>query len=159
VASVIEMFRPELPIWEVALRGTVGWLALVVLVRIVPKRNAGAISPNDMLVLVVIGSFTADAIMAGSTSAGDLFSMTLVVLLWGYVLDALELRFPALRPLMRHRTTPLIENGRMLRRNMRREMVTEEELMATLRKQGIAGPSEVARACLEADGEISVLKR
>lgn len=42
---------------------------------------------------------------------------------------------------------------------MRREMVAEEELTATLRKEGISDVSEVASACLEADGEISVLRK
>lgn len=156
---VIEMLRLEMSLWEIILRGTAAWLGLVVLVRIVPKRNAGNISPNDMLVLVVIGSLAAGAIMGDSTSAGDLLLMILVVLLWGYVLDILEYRMPAFHRLMRHERTTLIENGHLLRRNMRREMVTEEELMATLRKQGIDDLSEVASAYLEADGEISVLKR
>ncbi len=159
MADVIELLRIEMPIWEIALRGSVAWLGLVALVRVVPKRNAGHLSPNDMLVLVVIGSLAADAIAGGSTSVGDLLLMTLVVLVWGYLLDVLEYRLPAVRRLMRHRQTALIEDGRLLRRNMRQEMVTEEELMAALRKEGVADPSQVTSAWLEADGEISVLKR
>ena len=156
---MMDMLSLEMPLWEIALRGTVTWLGLVTLIRLVPKRNAGHISPNDMLILVVIGALAADAISGGSESAGDLLLMTAVVLLWGYLLDVLEYRFPVVRRLMRHRPATLVENGRLLRPNMRREMVTEEELMATLRKQGIADLSEVASAFLEADGEISVLKR
>jgi uncharacterized membrane protein YcaP (DUF421 family) len=42
---------------------------------------------------------------------------------------------------------------------MRREMITEEELIAVLRKEGIDDPSMAQSACLEADGEISVIKK
>ncbi|WP_437907579.1 YetF domain-containing protein [Sorangium sp. So ce327] len=42
---------------------------------------------------------------------------------------------------------------------MRREMVTEEELLAALRRQGITDITTVRSACLEADGEISVVKK
>ncbi len=53
----------------------------------------------------------------------------------------------------------LIENGRMLRKNMRAELVTAEELMAQLRENGIEDCAQVKRACMEADGMISVIKR
>ena len=156
---MIEILRPELPLWEIGLRGSIAWLGLVLVVRIVPKRNTGHISPNDMLVLVVIGALAADAVSGGSTSTGDLLLMIVVVLLWGYILDILEYRVPAFRRLMRPSQALLVENGRMLRRNMRRELVTEDEIKATLRKAGICDLSEVASAHLEADGEISLRKR
>ena len=52
----------------------------------------------------------------------------------------------------------LIENGKMLRKNMRAELVTAEELMAQLRENGIEDCAQVKRACMEADGMISVIK-
>ncbi len=159
MAYLIETFGLTTPLWEIVLRSSAAFLGLVALVRLVPKRNAGHISPNDMLILIVTGTIAADAITGDTASAGDLLLMTMLVLLWGYLLDVLEYRVPAFRRLMRHKQTALIEDGRFLRRNMRREMVTEEELIATLRKAGIADISEVASACLEADGEISVLKK
>ncbi|MFC3287128.1 DUF421 domain-containing protein [Paracoccus aerius] len=112
-----------------------------------------------MLVLVVIGALAADAVSGGSISTGDLLLMIVVVLLWSYILDILEYRVPVFRRLMRPSHTLLVENGRIIRRNMRRELVTEEEIMATLRKQGICDLLEVASAHLEADGEISLRKR
>ena len=154
-----EVFGLTKPLWEIGLRATVVYLALILLVRAVPKRNAGHISPNDMLTLIIIGGMGTDAIMGGSTSVGDLLLMVGLVLAWGYVLDALEYRVPFLQRLLRDRQTRLVEDGRMLRRNMRREMVTEEELMTVLRKQGVRDLSAVQSAFLEADGEISVLKR
>ena len=47
----------------------------------------------------------------------------------------------------------------MLQRNLRREFITEEELMAELRKQGVRDVSEVKEACLEADGSVSVVRK
>lgn len=67
--------------------------------------------------------------------------------------------FPLMRRLLRDRETCLIQDGRMLRRNMRREMVTEEELMSVLRKEGIEDMAEVHSAFMEADGEISVVTK
>jgi uncharacterized membrane protein YcaP (DUF421 family) len=47
----------------------------------------------------------------------------------------------------------------MMRRNMKRELITEEELMSQLRQQGVGDLSEVEQACVEGDGHISVIKR
>ncbi|MHC8400859.1 YetF domain-containing protein [Pseudomonas sp. MDT1-17] len=58
-----------------------------------------------------------------------------------------------------HATTLLhIEDGKMLRRNMRMELITTEELMAQLRENGIENCAQVKRACIEADGRISIIK-
>lgn len=81
-------------------------------------------SPNDILVLIVIDTLGADAIGGGTDSLGDLLLMIALVLILGYLLDIAEYRVPAFRRLMRHGTIALVEDGRMLRRNMRHEMVT-----------------------------------
>jgi uncharacterized membrane protein YcaP (DUF421 family) len=46
-----------------------------------------------------------------------------------------------------------------MRRNMRRELITEDELMSQLREQGVERVEEVKRACLEGDGRVSVIKK
>lgn len=154
-----EVFGLTKPLWEIGLRATVVYVALVLLVRLVPKRNAGHISPNDLLTIVVIGGVATDAIMGGSTSVGDNLLLIAIVLLWAWLLDRLEFHSPVAQRLLRDRQTTLIEDGRLIRKNMRRELVTEQELMAALRKEGIDDPAQVQSACLEADGEISVIRR
>jgi uncharacterized membrane protein YcaP (DUF421 family) len=52
---------------------------------------------------------------------------------------------------------PLVQAGRVLRHNMRRELVTEEELMSQLRKQGVNELTEVKLAYMEGDGRISLV--
>ena len=157
-AKMSEIFALSKPLWEIALRVTTVYLAIIVLMRVVPKRNAEHISPNDMLTLIVIGGIGTDSILGGSTSLDDIVVIIGVVLVWSYGLDQLEFRFPRLRSLLRDSPSLMIDNGRMVRRNMRRELVTEEELMVVLRKEGIADVSDVRSARLKADGEISVVK-
>ena len=84
--------------------------------------------------------------------------MIAVIVGWGYLSDVLEYHFPLVHRLLREPETALIRDGQILRKNLRREFVTEEELMAALREEGIKDPSKVHSACLEADGQISVIK-
>ena len=53
----------------------------------------------------------------------------------------------------------LVRDGRMLKKNMRRELIRDDELMAQLREQGITHLDEVKRCYLEGDGHVSVIKR
>lgn len=151
------MFDMTMPLWELFVRGTIIYLALIFLVRVIPKRKAGHISPNDMLTLIILGGMGTDAIMGGSSSVIEALLMVGLIIGWGYVFDAIEARSPLLQRVLRDRQTTLIDRGRFIRQNMRRELVTEEELMAVLRKEGVADVSRVRSACLEADGEISVI--
>jgi uncharacterized membrane protein YcaP (DUF421 family) len=64
-----------------------------------------------------------------------------------------------MRSLTRPDPLPLVKNGRILRRNLRREMMTEEELLAELRKENIDDLKQVAEAYIEGDGSVSVIKR
>lgn len=152
-----EAFALTMPLWEIFVRASVVYLAMIVLLRAIPSRNAGHISPNDILTLVIVGTLGTTAIIGESHSIADIVLMIGLVLLWSLALDFLEYRVPWLRGAFRHRQTILIEGGRLVRRNMRRELVTEEELMAVLREKGIDEVSAVRCAFMEADGEISVI--
>jgi uncharacterized membrane protein YcaP (DUF421 family) len=66
---------------------------------------------------------------------------------------------PALHGVLEPPPLPLVENGRVLRRNLRHEFVTLDELKSKLREHGVSDLSEVQRACIEPGGEVSVIKK
>jgi len=80
------------------------------------------------------------------------------ILFWNFSLDALAYRFPRIRWLVRPAPLPLVRNGRLQRQNMRKQMITEDDLMAQLREHGVESPEQVKLCFLEGDGQISVLK-
>ena len=144
---------------EMILRGTLGYLALFLLVRFVPKRQIGEIVPNDILIVVIIGNIAVAGMVWDAMAIVDVLVLLGTVLGWGFLLDWLGWRFPRLRSLLREERTILMRDGRLEKANMHREMVTEEELQAELRKQGIQDPGEAQDVSLEDDGRISVISR
>ena len=82
--------------------------------------------------------------------------MTLIF--WNYALDWLGSKVPLFGRLVHPPPLKLIEDGRLLRRNMRKEMITEDEMMSHLREQGVDEVSQVKAAYIEGDGRISVIK-
>ena len=77
---------------------------------------------------------------------------------WNWLLDMAAYRFPTLRGLLEAMPLPLVVNGKPVRRNLRREMISMDELMGKLREHGIEKLQEVKAATMESDGEISVIK-
>ena len=150
------VFVPSLHIGEIVLRGTIVYLFLFVLLRIL-RRGAGAIGISDLLVLVLVADAAQNAMASEYKSITEGLVLVTTIVLWDYLLDWLGYRFPGLRPLLRPAPSLLIKNGRVQRRNLAREMITEEELVEQLREQGVASIEEVKESFMEGDGHISVI--
>jgi len=153
------LFVPTYSIGEVILRGTLMYLALFVILRFVLKRQSGAVGIADLLVIVLIADASQNALGReyGSVTEGVILVLTIVG--WDFALDWAEYRFAWLRSLTRPSSLPLIRDGRLLRRNMHSEMITKEELLAELRKDGVDDLADVVEARIEGDGKISVIRR
>lgn len=73
-------------------------------------------------------------------------------------IDAVAYRWPALLPLLKSRAVPLIRDGELNRRALRREFMQCEELMSELRLHGTSDVKQVARAYLEPNGSVSIIR-
>ena len=149
----------EVPMWEIAARGSLVYVAVAVVLRLVPKRQIGNIAPNDMISLVIVGTLAADAIMGDIKALPDIILMIVVILLWDYLSNLAEYHFPRYRGIAQDSPTLLIHRGVLLKDNLRKEKLTEQELIASLRKQGVTDIADVQQAILEVDGEISVVTK
>ena len=152
------IFLPSLNLPEIFLRGTIVYLFLFFLLRIL-RRQAGAIGIPDLLLVVLIADAAQNAMSSEYKSITEGLILVSTIAFWDYFLDWLGYRFPKLHRLVRPAPLPLIKNGRLQRRNLRREMITEEELMAELRQQGVETVGEVEKSYLEGDGHVSVIKK
>ncbi len=152
-----DMFVLTHSIGETALRASVVYVVLLVIVRILPKRNIGSLAPNDILILVVIGGLATDGIMGGAHTLADFLLFAGFIVIWAFAVDWLDYRFPGLSWLFREKKTLLVSHGRILRKHLNDEMITEEELLAALRREGVEDLSLIKAAYLEADGHISVI--
>lgn len=154
-----ELFALSAPALETFIRGSAMYLGIFAMMRIVGKREGGSHALTDLLVIVLIAEAASHG-MAGE-ARGISASLVLIatILFWSVALDALAWRFKPLGRLLKPGPSPLVRDGKLDRRALRRELMTQEELMAELRLHGITDLSEVARAYLENNGMVSVLRR
>ena len=144
---------------ELIIRGTAMYLFLFLLFRVVVRRRVGAIGMADILILVIIADAAQNAMSGEYKSVTEGAILVGTIIFWDQAIDWLNFRVPALRPWLEPPPMLLIQNGRVLHRNLRHEYVTEDELKAKLREKGVKDYSEVAEAHMESDGNVSVIKR
>jgi uncharacterized membrane protein YcaP (DUF421 family) len=127
--------------------------------RIMGKREMGQLAPFDLVMILLIANAVQNAMVGSDTSllGGIVAAVALFSANWlvGFVASKSERfeRFIVGKP------TLLVNDGRVLEENMRRENVTMDELKAALHEHGIGNVSEVSLAMLEIDGDISMVAR
>jgi uncharacterized membrane protein YcaP (DUF421 family) len=144
---------------DIVIRALVAFLFILLLTRIVGRRELSSMEPFDLILLVVIG----DLIQQGVTQSD--YSITgalLVVATFGLLTVAvsfLSFRVRRLRPLFEGEPIVLIEDGRPIEANLHRERLTLEEVAAEARLQKIASLADVRWAILETSGAISFIEK
>lgn len=142
----------------VAVRTTTVYLFLLVMVRIMGKREIGQLSPFDLVVAITIGELAAVALELESDLVKALVPIALIVL-FELLLSYASLKSHVLRRLITGSPTVVIENGTILYENLRRNRYNMSDLLSQLREKDIFSPSEVEYAILEPSGRLSVLKK
>jgi len=152
------MFVPDTSLLEIFLRGTIMYLSIYFLLRFVLKRQTGSLGIADVLVLVLISDAAQNGMAKNYTSLPDGLLLVSTIVFWSYALDWLGYRFPRLERIFHPGPLKIVKEGRLIREHMKKELISEEELMSQLRQHGIRDLKKVKEACIEGDGHISVIR-
>lgn len=143
---------------ELVLRGTLMYWFLFILLRFVLRRDVGSLGISDFLFVVILGDAAQSGMIGGASSATDGMVLIGTLVFWSYMLDYMSFRFPAVQRFTSAPRLCLVRDGKPLRRNMRREFITDEELNAKVRQEGVEHLADVKLMFLEADGEMSLIR-
>ena len=143
-----DLFVPAHPI-ETILRGSLMYLSLFLLMRFVLKRESGSIGTADLLMVVVIADAAQNAMAGDYKSITDGVILVVTIMFWNYAIDWLSYHSPTMRRVLQPKPLLLVKDGRLYKQNMRKELITKEELIAELRENGVEDLSEVKEARIE----------
>jgi len=149
------MFILALPVLEKILRPVIIYLFLVVGLRLAGKRELAQLNPFDLVVLLTLSNTVQNAIIGDDTSVtgGIIGASTLLAV--NYVVIRLLYKHRALYQLVEGQPDVLIENGKVRKDRLGRELMPLHELEAAAHRQGFASLAEVDRAVLEPGGTLS----
>ena len=151
------LFTPTVSLLELVFRGSVVYLTVLIALRLF-RREAGALSTADLLVVVLVADAAQNAMASEYHSITEGFVLVVTIFAWNYILDWLGYRHPWIHRLLHPAPLLLVKDTRIQRHNLRAEMLTVDDLKEQLREQGVEKLAQVKRAYLEADGRLSVLK-
>lgn len=154
-----EVFGLSAPVAETIVRGSVMYWFLFLIFRFVVHRDIGAVGISDLLILVIVADAAQNGMAGETTSVTDGMLLVGTLIAWNVAFDWLSFRFPGFRRFAEPRPLALVQDGRMLPFNMRKEMITEEELLSKLRQKGVDSLEDVKVARIEADGAVSVIMK
>ncbi len=149
---------PHTPLLEIFVRGTVVYLGIFILLRLVMKREAGQLGIADLLVIVVLADAAQNAMAGGYQSITDGMLLVGVIIFWSYALNWIGYHSKTFSRFIYPPPLLLIKDGKIIRENMRRELIPEQKLRATLREHDIDDFSEVKEAYMESEGRISIVR-
>jgi len=153
------VFEPRISLLEIVLRVLLIYLFLLVAMRLFGKKEMGRWTPMEFLGMLLLARTVGPALIGGDSSLPVAAVAALTLLGVTYFLDYLVHRSRRLEGLIEGRPELLIEDGRVSEKTMRREMLTEQQLLAALRRENVESPEEVSRAFIESDGRITIIPR
>jgi uncharacterized membrane protein YcaP (DUF421 family) len=152
------VFVPTTSVLEMLVRGTLTYWFIFVYLRFF-RRGTGQLNLSDLLLITMISDAAQNA-MAGpyeSVTEGLILVGTLVF--WDYAIDWMGYRSVFLKRIVEPDPILLVKNGQLMRQNMKREMITEDELISILRENGVEDYQNVKTCDLEGSGNISVIEK
>jgi uncharacterized membrane protein YcaP (DUF421 family) len=153
-----QLFRPEHTL-ELVIRGTVVYLAIYTMLRILARRELGTTGATNILLLVLLADAAQNAMAGQYTSVTDGIVLVGTIVGWAVLLDLVAYVWPWFARLVKPPSLALVEGGRPVRRHLRRELMTDEELRTQLREHGVQRIADVKLALMESDGRISVIPK
>lgn len=142
-------------VWT-ALRASFVYLFLLLVVRILGKREIGNTSAFDLVVALILGEVV-DEIIYGDVTILQGVIAIVVVALWHLVNSWASFKSDFIDKLTGAPPTVVVKNGQIQRKNLAKERLNEAELFSELRMMGVENVKEVKQATLEPNGTVSVL--
>jgi uncharacterized membrane protein YcaP (DUF421 family) len=143
---------------DIVVRAAIAFLFILLVTRIVGRRELNTLEPFDLILLVTIGDLVQQGVTQNDFSVTGLFLAVGTIAILTILFSWLPWRFQVLRPMLEGQPVILIENGNVIERNLKRNRLTQEEIAAEARSQQIESFDEIRWAVLETSGNISFLK-
>ena len=154
-----ELWALSIPWWEIVLRASVVYFALLVLIRLSGKRTVGQFTPFDLMVLVLLGDAVQGSMIAGDQSLAGGLILAMTLLGWNRLVGYVTSRSERVAAMVEGTADILARNGHVFHDVLRSADLTLKDLEEAMREQDCPAIGEIRLAVLEKDGRISVLKK
>jgi uncharacterized membrane protein YcaP (DUF421 family) len=153
------MWTFNISLLEVALRTVIVYVVVLMGIRLTGKREVGQMTSFELVLILLLANAVQNAMTGPDTSltGGVVAACTLLII--NAIVTRVSSRSRKLRVTIEGTPTVLILKGTVIKKNMEKEHIANEELEQALREHGVSTSEDVGIAVLEVDGSISVLRK
>jgi uncharacterized membrane protein YcaP (DUF421 family) len=144
---------------DIVLRAAFAFAFIFFLTRIVGRRELSSLEPFDLIMLIVLGDLVQQGVTQSDYSVTGLVLAAGTIALMQVLVSYLSFRFRRLQPLLNGEPIVLVDDGRVLERNLARERLTRDEVLEEARQSQIVSLDEIRLAVLETSGQISFITK
>jgi len=144
---------------DIVVRAFIAFCFVFLLTRLIGRRELSSLEPFDLMLLIVVGDLIQQGVTQNDLSVTGMFLAVGMFGLMTLAVSYLGWRFRRVRPLIEPEPLILIEDGKVIEKNLRKERMTAEEIAGEARLQQIASLDEVQWAVLESGGRISFIPK
>ena len=151
------LWHLDFPPWHFLLRGTIVYIAVLFLLRLGGKRQIGQMGTGEFVAILLISNAVQNAMNAGDNSITAGLILAFVIILLSLLIDYITFKSKKMESLIQGEPRLLVHQGKILQKNLDKELLSVGELRTILRRQGIHDIEEVQEAVLESNGSVSVI--
>jgi len=144
---------------DIVIRAAIAFSFVFLLTRVVGRRELSSLEPFDLIMLIMLGDLVQQGVTQSDYSVTGIFLAAGTLALMTVLVSYLSFRFKRLRPILDGEPLVIVQDGKPIDGNLKRERLTIEEVAQEARIQQIASLDEVEWAVLERTGEISFIKK
>jgi uncharacterized membrane protein YcaP (DUF421 family) len=144
---------------DIVVRTIFAFCFVFLLTRLVGRRELSSLQPFDLILLIVLGDLIQQGVTQNDLSVTGLILAAGIFGVLTLAVSYLGWRFPRIRPVFEPEPLILVEDGRVIEKNLRKERMTPHEIAAEARLQQIPSLDRVQWAVLESGGRISFIPK
>jgi uncharacterized membrane protein YcaP (DUF421 family) len=144
---------------DIVLRAAIAFGFVFLLTRVVGRRELSQLEPFDLIMLIMMGDLVQQGVTQSDYSVTGIFLAAGMLALMTVLVSYLSFRFKRLRPILEGEPLVIVQDGKVIDGNLKRERMTVEEVAQEARLQQIASLEDVEWAVLERTGQISFIKK
>jgi uncharacterized membrane protein YcaP (DUF421 family) len=144
---------------DIVLRATLMYFFILLVTRIVGRRELSSLQPFDLVLLVVIGDLVQQGVTQSDYSVTGLMIAVGTIAILQTGVSWLGFRSKKTGLILEGEPIVVVQDGKCLDRNLRRERIADAEVRESAREQGIGDLDEVAWGILETSGKLTFIKK
>jgi uncharacterized membrane protein YcaP (DUF421 family) len=144
---------------DLVIRAVVVFFFILLVTRVVGRRELSSLQPFDLILLVVTGDLVQQGITQSDQSVTGTMTVISTIALLSVAVSWISFRFARIRPVTGGEPIVLVQDGRLIARNLRRERITVADIEEEARASQVRSIAELEWAILEDDGKISCIPR